>query len=124
MKTIAFLCHKQKTQNQKSRNILRDDACNGNAGNLHTANNNKEEVQDDIQDTGECQIVERALCIADCAENRITEIVEAECWHAEEVNSKVDNGICNQLILCVHRSEDGRREEDAENGNYDSSTKT
>ena len=77
----------------------------------------KNKIQNDIDNTGKREIIERALCIAGGAQNRISEVKECQRWHTKNIDPQVSDSTVDQLRLRIHHRENmsGERETKQEN---------
>ncbi len=123
----VFPCRTQRTavlsahkvyDYQHSRKILSDNACGRNACSRHSADYHEEQVERNIQRSGNRQEYQRQPCFAGGAEKSAAEIVHRHGRHAEGVYPEVRHGVREQLRLCLEERQHRLRQQQAHQADY------
>lgn len=93
----------QRAEHQRRRGEVREGGRERDTRHAHPEDDDKQKIQDDIQDTGEDHVHQRALRVSDRAEDRGAEIVECDEREAEHVDAEVQH----RHVENLHRRADG-----------------
>ena len=96
------------------------------AGHVQPADDDKEQVEQDVQHASDGQVHQRLFGLTDGAEYRVAEVVKREGRHTEEVDPQIEDGTRQQIVLGVQQAKQRRRtqqtnqqQNDASNGTDD-----
>ena len=106
-------------EDQHSRQILRDHACQRDAVGRHLADNDEEQIEDHVQNARRRQIGQRPLRIAARAQYRVAEVENAERRHAERVDAEIEHRAGQQIVLRPEQLQHRRGQEKAKNRDHD-----
>ena len=81
---VAVLHAGQRPQNKEGRDTLGDGTCQRHARHVQMADDDEEEVEQDVQHTRKRQVSQRLFCLADSAEHCVAEVVERQRRHTEK----------------------------------------
>ena len=84
---VLHLC--QSVKNESGGNALAQRACQSDACNIQSADDDEKQVEEDVQNTGDGQIHQRLFRLTDGTEHRVAKIVKREGRHTEEVDTQV-----------------------------------
>ena len=104
----------QRVQDQPGRHALRNGAGQRHAHNVELTDDDKKQVEHDVQSTCDGQINQRLFGIADGAEHRIAEVIQRQRRHAQEVHTQVQNCAGQQIRLGVEQFQQRGRAEQAD----------
>lgn len=88
MKNLLLRTAEQNEEDNRAE-CIGDDRCNRNALDIHMADDDEEEVEDDIDAARNGKEDERRFRISLAAENRRLEIIQHIEWHAAEINAEI-----------------------------------
>ena len=104
----------QRVQDQPGRHALRNGAGQRHAHNVELTDDDKKQVEHDVQSARDGKIDQRLFGIADGAEHRIAEVVQRQRRHAQEVHTQVQNCTGQQIRLGVEQLQQCGRAEQAD----------
>ena len=81
MEGVAVLHPSQGVEDEPGRNTLGNGTGQRHACHVQVADDDKEQIQKDIQHTGKAQDVQRLFGLTDGAEHGVAEIVQSHCRH-------------------------------------------
>ena len=93
----------QRAEHQRRRGEVCEGGRERDTRHAHPEDDDKQKIQDDVQDTGEDHVHQRALRISDRAEDRRAEIVECDEREPEHVDAEVQH----RHVENLHRRADG-----------------
>ena len=115
---VAVLHPGQRPQDQKSGNALADGAGQCHAHHAQIAHDDKEQVQQNIQRTGNGQIHQRLFSVADGAEHRVAEVVQCQRRHTQKIHPQIQNRAGQQILLGVQQPQHGGGAQQADEQQY------
>ena len=101
MEGIAVLHLGQGVEDEPGRNTLGNGTGQRHACHVQVADDDKEQIQKDIQHTGKAQNVQRLFGLSDGAEHGVAEIVQSQCRHTQEIHPQVEDRTRQQVLLGV-----------------------
>ena len=107
MQGVAVLHLGQGVEDEPRRDALGDGTSQRHARYVQLADDDEEEVEQDVQNARDAQKVQRFFCVADGAEDGVAEVVERQRRHAEKVDPQVEDGAGEQVVLGVQEPEQG-----------------
>ena len=96
----------QKDENQHTGEKLGEDRGNCGPGDPGFQDNDKEKVQQDVQDTGKDQEIKRSGGITNCTENPAAHVVDQEAGDSSDIDFQIDGGICKHILRRAHHPEE------------------
>ena len=107
MQGVAVLHLSQRVEDEPGGNALRNGTGQRHAHDIQLADDDEEEVEQDVQHTRDAQEVQRLFGVADGAEDGVAKVVERQCGHTEEVDPQVEDGTGQQVFLGVQQPQQG-----------------
>ena len=104
---VAVLHPGQRPQDQKRGNALADGAGQRHAHHAQIAHDDKEQVQQNVQRTGNGQIHQRLFGVADGAEHCVAEVVQRQRWHTQKIHPQIQDRAGQQILLGVQQPQHG-----------------
>ena len=104
---VAVLHPGQRPQDQKCRNALADGTGQRHAHHAQIAHDDKEQVQRNVQCTGNRKVEQRLFGVADGAEHRVAEVVQRQRRHAQKIHPQIQNRAGQQIFLGVQQPQHG-----------------
>ena len=101
-------------EDEHDGDILRNDGRNGDACNVQLTDDHKEQIQENVQHTGNGEEDERALRIAVGAEDGGGKIVDQRAGNADEIDAQIEAGQRQNVVRRVHPFEHRRGKEETE----------
>ena len=65
-----------------------------------------EQVEDDVQDGGQQQEVERGLAVAQCSDETGEQVIKESERNADEDDQKIEVGTMQDVVRCLHHEQD------------------
>ena len=93
----------QRAEHQRRRGEIRDGGGERDTRHAHFENHDEQQIQDDVQHTGEDHVHQRTLCVTDGTEDRRAEVIERDEREAEHVDAEVQH----RHVEHLHRRTDG-----------------
>lgn len=117
---VAF---QQNPENQHCGQVLGEDAGKRYSQYIQMKQDDEQQVEQHIQNTGEQQVVQGAFGVPRSTQHSIAEVVQAEGRHAKQVNAQIEQCVLQQLFLGMDGGQDAPGEQNAEEGNQDARRK-
>ena len=96
----AFFMSKSP-QNEKCANDLRRNGRNGNSGNFFFHYNTKNDVKNDIYDTGNDNVHQRSAAVSFSANDCRTEIINKNGGSTAHIDSEIDHRIVKAILIVL-----------------------
>ena len=109
LQAVAALGAGQRPQDQKGRQVLAQNGGQGRAGHAHLPDDDKEQVQPDVQHPGNGQVDQRLAGVPHRAEHAVAKVVDGHGRHPQKVDAQVQNGPVDQVGLGAQQPHQGRR---------------
>ena len=106
-------------QDQNRRHILGKDAGQRHAVRRHAADDDEEQIQNDVQDSGDHKISQRALGVAGGAEDRVAEVKDAQRRHAQCIDAEIEHRPGQQIVLRFQQLQHRRGQQQAQRGDQE-----
>ena len=100
---IAVLHLGEGVQDQPGRQALGNRTGKRDTGHIQLADDDKKQVEKDVDHTGHGQVGQRLFCLADGAEYRIAVVVERQRRHAQKIDTQVKDRAGQQILLRVEQ---------------------
>ena len=104
---VAVLHPGQRPQDQKCGNTLADGTGQRHAYHAQIAHDNKEQVQRNVQRTGNRKVEQRLFGVADGAEHRVAEVVQRQRRHTQKIHPQIQDRAGQQIFLGVQQPQHG-----------------
>ena len=111
-------CH--VTQHQNCRYVLGNHTGQCHALRCHAADNDEEQIQKNIQNSGNGQIQQRPPGVAGGTEHRVAEVENAQSGHTQGVDSEIEHRSGQQVFLGFQQLQQGRSQQQAQSGDEQS----
>ena len=111
---VAVLHAGQRPQNEEGRDALGNGTCQRHAHHVQMADDDEEEVEQDVQRARDAQVVQRLFRLANGAEDGVAVVIKSQRRHTEEVHPQVEHGAGVEVFFGVEQVEQGRRTQQAD----------
>ena len=101
-------------QNEHCGYILRDDTGECNAVLRHVADDDKKQVEHDVQKPRDHQIGKRTLRVSVRAEHAVTEVEDSERGHSERIDAEIEDSPLDEILLRAEQLQHEPRGKQAE----------
>ena len=105
---VAVLHAGQRPQDEEGRDALGDSAGQRYACHVQTADDDEEEVEQDVQHARDAEVIEGLLRLTDGAEDGVAKIIEGQRRHTEKVDPQVEHCTGVEVLFGVEQVEQGR----------------
>lgn len=104
----------QRAEHECRRGEVREGRRERNTRHTHLENHNEQQIQDDVQHTGEDHVHQRALRVTDGAEDRRAEVIKRDEREAEHVDAEVQHRHVEHLQRRTDGLDEGPRDGEAD----------